>query len=378
MKPTKLLKPHRWHCLAPFLLLAACGGSGGSAGGGMASAVHPGPALSVAQQKLEQSLHCTPFTNPDKPVVLLVHGTFTNGAEQYRVFYTPQLVDQGFDVCFVTYPDRGLGDQQESAEYVVHAVRRIHAMTGRMVDMIGHSQGATMPRWAIKFWPDVRSVIDDFVLIAGPNHGLSAASLGELSMIFAGLPGASSVPAGLPAAFFQFSPDSKFVSVLNAGDETPGDIDYTTLYTTFDELIQPAPIQKGTGATLTGGAPTAALDWKAGKPHPNQHVANLWLQSADLCPGHVSDHVTIGTTDTLAFALALDAISHPGPANFERAGGQALCAARSIDLQSLLQPQRVQDLLAILQNDVQAGIPQAHLVTQEPPLKPYAQGLLGR
>lgn len=347
------------------LLLAACGG--GSSSGGATSAApgqraarhYPGPALSVPQSKLKQSLHCTPFRHPDKDVVLLVHGTFTNGAEQFILFYTPLLVDRGFDVCAVTYPDRGLGDQQVSAEYVVHALRRIHEMTGRQVDMIGHSQGATMPRWAIKFWPAARAVVDDFVLIAGPNHGTSIAASASFAARLFNLPLLRDLPVGLlPAAVYQFDPGSKFVTVLNAGDETPGDIDYTTLYTVYDELVQPV-----------NPVPTAALDW--GKSNP--HVSNILLQ--DVCPGHFSDHLTIGTTDPVAFQLALDAISNPGPADFKRAGGAKICSLLPFNLQTLVIQHQdiVQDFLKILKNDAQAGLPDPHLVKDEPELMPYAK-----
>ena len=124
---------------AAGLLLAACGSGGNSDSvtgdgiGGGAGFMAADPPLQTSQARLDQSLHCTPFDNPDKPPVLLVHGTFTPGTEQYTTFYTPLLVERGFDVCAVTYPDRGLIDQQISAEYVVNALRTIHAQTGRKV-----------------------------------------------------------------------------------------------------------------------------------------------------------------------------------------------------------------------------------------------------
>src|SRR5689334_158844 len=112
-----------------------------------------------------------------------------------------------------------MGDQQISAEYVAYAVMRMHQLSGRKVDMAGHSQGASMPRWAIKYWPSVRAALDDFVLIAGPNHGTTVAgSPNDLT----------DAVGGMPPAFYQFSPGSNFVRHSNLGDETPGTIDYTT------------------------------------------------------------------------------------------------------------------------------------------------------
>jgi triacylglycerol lipase len=307
--------------LVAAVVLGGCGSDGGSG----ASAE---PKLETDPALLDAALECTPFSNVDKPPVLLVHGTFTHGQEQFNWNYKPLLIERGFDVCTVTYPDRGLGDQQISAEYIVHALRRIRAESGRKVAMIGHSQGALMPRWAIRWWPSARDAVEDFVLLAGPNHGTVVAFTDNpLSDLAGNL-------LGLPAAFYQFARGSQFIAALNAGDETPGDIDYTNVYTLFDdELVQPATPE-----------PTAALEF--GQDNPK--VANILLQ--DLCPLLIADHLTIGLTDRATFELALDAITHPGPADVERAGGAALCNA--------LPP---------------LPAPGLNLVREEPPLKPYAQ-----
>lgn len=348
-----------WTLLLPVLLALGCGGGGGSGDSGSV-AMAPDPPLQTSQAALDASLHCTPFENPDKPPVLLVHGTFTTGTEQYTTFYTPLLVARGFDVCAVTYPDRGFIDQQISAEYVVNALRTIHAQTGRKVAMIGHSQGASMPRWAIRFFPSAREALEDFVLIAGPNHGTIVSLPAQLNASLFELLGLSNFPVGLaPESIYQFLPDSDFVAAVNSEDETPGDIDYTNLYTLTDELVQPAvPV------------PTAALDF--GQDNPR--VSNILLQ--DVCPTQVADHVTIGTTDTLAFMLALDAISNPGPADFQRAGGASLCAMLPIDLAALAMPENAAALLTILEDDLQTGLPDPHLSNREPPLMPYAQDAL--
>jgi pimeloyl-ACP methyl ester carboxylesterase len=307
------------------------------------------PPLETAQATLDAGLMCTGFVHPDKPPVLLVHGTFTNGEEQYTWTYLPLLAARGFDVCTVTYPDRGLGDQQISAEYVVNALRKIRAQSGRKVAMIGHSQGASMPRWALKWWKSARDAVDDFVLEAGPNHGTRRAAPG-------GFGGAN--PVGMPAAFFQFQPKSNFVAAVNRGDETPGEISYTSLYSMFDELVEPsAPI------------PTAALDWQKGNPN----VANIRLQ--DVCPGRFVDHLSIGLTDRLAFRLTMDAILNAGPANVQRAGGASeLCGLADIVPNQIIAPNPVQKMLKVLQDESQNGaFPPFHRVTEEPPLKPYAQ-----
>ncbi len=296
------------------------------------------PAYSVDLATLDAALDCDPFTHPDTEPVLLVHGTFTKGHEQFDWNYGILLRATGHDVCVVTYPDRGLNDQQISAEYISRAVQRIAAESGRKVDMIGHSQGASMPRWSIKWWPSVRAALDDFVLLAGPNHGTTVA--------------AGALPTGEPGAFFQFAPDSNFVRAMNAGDETPGDIDYTSIYTRFDELVQPvAPV------------PTAALDFGQGNPH----VSNILLQ--DLCPARVVDHLSIGTTDALTQALTLDALDHDGPADVDRVGADP---ARCSLPDQFVVPETFPNLVSQLQPGLGGGMPDVVWRNQEPPLRDYA------
>ena len=344
-----------WMVLSLLALAAGCGSSGG---GGSSAIIADDPALQTNQTVLNNALRCTQPEHEDKPTVLLVHGTVTTGTEQYTAFYAPQLAARGFDVCIVTYPDRGFIDQQISAEYVVNALRKIHQDTGRKVAMIGHSQGASMPRWALRFFPSAREAVEDFVLIAGPNHGTLVSLPADLPATVFDLLGLNDFPVGLlPESIYQFSPTSDFVAAVNSGDETPGNIDYTNLYTLFDELVQPA--------TPT---PTAALDFGQNNPR----VSNLLLQ--DVCPGHLADHLTIGTSDALAFALALDAISNPGPANVERAGGASqLCGMLPVNLEDLAMPENIRRLLEIVESDVQTGPPNLHLAPGEPALMPYAR-----
>jgi triacylglycerol lipase len=343
---------------AILLALAGCSGTSTSSGSGAPgmtgakSEFASEPPLEISQEALDANLLCTGYTHPDKPAVLLVHGTFTSGYEQYDWTYLPLLADRGYDVCTVTYPDRGFGDAQVSAEYVVNALRRMHAKTGRKVAMIGHSQGVMVPRWAIKWWPSARDAVEDFVMEAGPNHGINPVLI-TTSALLTSL-GFSSA-AGQPEVVYQFYSDSDFMKASNAGDETPGDIDYTALYTQFDELVQPAsPI------------PTAAVDF--GKNNPK--VANLLLQ--DICPGRLVDHVTIGLTDRLAFELMLDAISNPGPANLERAGGAAkLCGLAAIIPDQIIAPEIVTGMVQVMMHESASSIPNPHLASAEPPLKAY-------
>ena len=53
----------------------------------------------------------------------------------------------------------------------MHAIRRIHRISGRRVAVMGHSQGGMSMRWALRFWPDTRAMVDDVIGFAGSNHG---------------------------------------------------------------------------------------------------------------------------------------------------------------------------------------------------------------
>jgi hypothetical protein len=298
------------------------------------------PALETDPALLEAALVCTGITHPEHEPVLLVHGTGTYGQEQWSWNYIPYLTELGYDVCTVTYPDRGLIDQQISAEYVVHAVRRVTELSGSKVDMVGHSQGGSMPRWAIKWWPSVQAALDDFVMLAAPNHGTELGSMGG-------------PPTGMPEALWQFGPSSMFVTAMNTGDETPGDISYTSIYTLFDELVQPQ--EPESTSTLESGA-------------VNPNVSNILLQ--DTCPGRPVDHLSIGLSDEMVVLLVVDALSNAGPADIERAGGLDLCLATQI-VDPVLALQKFQELGPGFMASFPPG---THDTDAEPPLKPYATG----
>jgi hypothetical protein len=241
------------------------------------------PALETSVAALDKALHCpTAFDDTKNEPVLLVHGTFTDDGYNWNWNYLPALTGLGFDVCTVTLPDHSLSDMQIQAEYVVHAVRRMHAASGDPVDIVGSSQGTLHPRWAVKWWPDVRAIVDDIVQLAAPNHGTIVTALGtSFGRCF--------------ASCWQMAQGSNYIAALNADDETPGDISYTSLYTLTDELVQP---QLPTSTSHLDGA------------------SNIAIQ--DVCPTRPADHVSLSTGDAVGFALALDAFTHPGAANTSR------------------------------------------------------------
>jgi hypothetical protein len=247
----------------------------------------PGPPLSVPEAELEASLRCSgDLAGADRAPVLLVPATWVTPEEQYGWTYMRAFDDLGWPYCAVTTPKSGMGDMQVSAEYVVHAIRSMYQRAGRRIALLGASQGGTLPRWALRFWPDTRSMVEEHVGIAPTNHG------GK------GIDGMCTVNCA--PSLWQQRYQSNFVRALNSGQETFSGISYTELYTHQDQMATPASDDTGTSSLHGGGG----------------RIANIAFQ--DVCPGHFAEHSKAATYDAVGYALAIDALTHDGPADSAR------------------------------------------------------------
>ena len=247
----------------------------------------PGPPLSVPTHKLAAALECHGgVARADRAPILLVPGTTLTPQVEYSWNWEPALTELGRPFCAVTLPDNAMGDVQVAGEYVVYAIRTMHARSSRRVDIIGHSQGGMVPRWALRFWPATRRMVDDVIGMSPSNHGTVDA-----------------VPActtGCAPAFWQQRTGSNFLSALNSYRETFPGISYTSVYTRTDEVVVPN-LGPDASSALHGGG---------------DQITNVAIQ--DVCPADTSEHLAIGTYDNTAYALAIDALTHRGPANPER------------------------------------------------------------
>ncbi len=291
-----------------------------------------GPHLSVSQSTLDAAISCrwVDTARRHEPV-LLVHGTIATASENWGWNYQRVLPAKGLDTCVVQMPNRSLDDIQASSEYVVNAIRRVNAWSGRKVDVIGHSQGGLQPRWAIKYWPDVRLRVDDLVMLGAPNHGTYVANVLGL--------------AGCTGACLQMEAGSRFLSALNAGDETPGAVSYTSVYSATDELVEPSGLPSTTAA-LSGGR-------------------NLAVQS--LCPGRVVGHLGL-VSDGVVYVAVIDALTHAGTADRSRFLDWLACFRLNFAGSSPLY------LVGIGLHELAGGFafPDLRWSGHEPPLKPYA------
>ncbi len=122
----------------------------------------------------------------------------------------------------------------ESADDFAAFVTGVRVETGAArVDVVAHSMGALPTRWCIRFGP-CRRVVDDWVSLAGPNHG---SNITVTCLLFPGEDGCPEMAIG-----------SSFLRQLNEGDETPGQVDYTTVRTTADQIISPSDSTELAGA----------------------------------------------------------------------------------------------------------------------------------
>jgi pimeloyl-ACP methyl ester carboxylesterase len=248
----------------------------------------PGPALSPTAAQLNSSLQCEPSVRGARvEPVLLNPGTSTTPTETFGWNWEPALEMLGIPWCAYTAPNETLNRIDVSGEYLVHAIRTMHKLAGRKIAIIGHSQGGMSMRWALRFWPDTRAMVEDVVGLEPDNEGTTVITAGACKFF-----------GGCPAADWQQISTSSFIAALNSRTQTFAGISYTSLYSTHDEIATPNSGPSDCTSCLSKGA---------------GQIANIELQS--ICPGDLSDHVLAGTTDPVPYALGIDAITHPGPAN---------------------------------------------------------------
>lgn len=230
---------------------------------------------------------CHPSAQHPRPVVL-VHGTFANGTDNWLVL-APYLVDRGYCVYSFDYgmlPGEnligGLGPIADSARQLSAFTDQVLAAThASKADLVGHSQGGMMPNYYLKFLGGAAKV-NSLVALAPDNHGTTLDGLTRLLPYF---PGAADFLQGNTPGLYDQVAGSPFIRTLNAGGDTVPGVHYTVISTIYDEVVTPYTTQALSGPD----------------------VRNVLLQ--DLCAVDVSEHVAIGLTDRIAFhevANALD------------------------------------------------------------------------
>ena len=264
--------------------------AGATAAGRYAPLDRPGPALDVPHAELAAALQCHGTLHGSaKEPVLLNPATGVTATQNYSWNYERAFTAQHRPWCQVTMPYSTLGDIQTAGEYLVYAIRTMHARAGERIAVMGHSQGGMSMRWALRFWPDTRAMVDDVIGMAGSNHGTTVRTFCVQNQ------------TKCPPAVWQQASTAKFIAALNSGAETFRGISYTEIFTHTDEVVQP---------NSTDATSSSALHTGAGR------ITNVSTQ--DICPADVNEHLNVGTIDPAAYALVIDALDHAGPAKPSR------------------------------------------------------------
>ena len=269
----------------------------------------PGPPLSAPQSSLDASLVCSvpDLTGVTPAPVLLVHGTSLTAQHNFGWNWIPALDALNQEWCTVELPLSAMGDIQVAGEYVVNAIRKMSADYAGKVDVLGYSQGGMLPRWALRFWPDTRAMVDDLVGIAPSNHGTTAPG-GDPDQLRA-----FCAAVGCAPAFWQQFANSAFILALNSVQETFPGIDYTVIYSEADGTVQPNATDNGSSSL---------------RPGDTASIRNVSVQDVCAAPSPLPNrtHEEVGTLSNPAYLLAVEALGTPGTAD-ETPLTEAECAA---------------------------------------------------
>ena len=135
------------------------------------------------------------------------------------------------------------------------------------MNLIGHSLGGTLPRFALRFWPDLRPLVNHLIGFGPTNHGTEVANV------------ACSV-SRCPIGVRQQRVNSSFLCALNSYQETFPSIRYTNILSRFDEIVRPV---------------------QSSELHGEQ-VRNIYIQ--DLCPRRLYvEHLALGLYDYCSYRL---------------------------------------------------------------------------
>ena len=160
--------------------------------------------------------------------VIIVAGTFSPAIANEPL--AARLRADGRTVHIFELPALGTGDIRATARALNTFADGIRSRYGASrVDLIGHSQGGLVARAYVKYEGGAGEV-DSLISLGTPNYGTSIANI----VAFFALGNCIGI-----TACNQMAIGSSFLNDLNAGDDTVGNVRYTNLYTSFDELVRP-------------------------------------------------------------------------------------------------------------------------------------------
>ena len=310
-------------CLVSIAALVVTAAAPAASARAAETASDSGPAITVPRSALRAAIDCKgTLAHARKDPVLLIPGTFAWGQINWGWNYQKLLPTLGYPACTITLPQDGAGDIQPATQYVVWAIRKLAKESGRKVVVMGHSQGGLEARWALKWWPDLRSRVAQVITLAAPNGGA------DYTNQHCGAPDSCS------ASLYQMRSTSRFLTTLNHGRSLTWSIPWTAIGTTGDTVFV-LPAEAG----LRG-------------------AHNVTVQQ--LCASDQVQHVGLAY-DGPTSAIVLDALRHGGQLKLSRIN-PAVC-------NTTLMPD-------VSQTDVNAALAQYNgiLAKDLGPNGPHAQG----
>lgn len=236
------------------------------------------------------------FGKGSKSPVILVPGTGSMGGMAFDSNFAKLLSQTDYaDVLWLNIPGFLLDDAQENAEYVAYAINYISGISNnKNVSIISWSQGGLDTQWAFKYWPSTRSKVSNFIPISPNFHGTTMSYI-----LCPAFPKLNCDPSVLQQAY-----DSNFLATLRADGGDSAYVPTTSVYSGFDEIVQPQSGKNASGII---------------KDERNVGVSNTEVQ--EICPGKTAGkfYTHEGVLyNPIAYALAVDALTHDGPGQTSR------------------------------------------------------------
>ena len=165
-------------------------------------------------------LLAVPAAASAKDPILFVHGWNSSGST-WNTTINRFLADGWTAAELNNWSYNTSQSNATTASQIATKVDQIRAATGAAkVDIISHSMGGLSSRYYLKNLGG-QPKVDDWVSLAGPNHGTNSAYF------------------CFSTACTQMRPGSSFLTDLNSVDETPGTVNYGTFWSSCDEVINP-------------------------------------------------------------------------------------------------------------------------------------------
>ncbi|WP_438817281.1 esterase/lipase family protein [Streptomyces actuosus] len=178
------------------------------------------------------ALVATPAHAATRNPVIFVHG-LSSSAGTWDTWVSKFKSDGYSSSELYTWSYSWSQSNKTTAAQLATKVQQVLAQTGAAkVDLVTHSMGALSARYYLKNLGGT-AYVDDFVSTAGVNHGTDVSAL----------------CAWLYTSCKEMTSGSSFLTALNSGDETPGNVDYAAYWSNCDAAINPDSSAKLAGAT---------------------------------------------------------------------------------------------------------------------------------